>query len=170
MCYTGGMDKKAFYQKLYDAIGDLTPLRYDCGRLCQRACCEVRPDLPGMYLFPGEEALYGSLPGFTVQQAELTGYGPVSLLNCDGHCNREVRPLSCRIFPLAPKVTEEGIHSRVDRRGRAVCPLCREDKGALDEAFVAAVDGVFDALYLEPAIRRFLRALSDRIDQYTLSL
>lgn len=47
---------------------NITPLRFDCGRLCGAACCA--PDEEGdggMLLFPGEEALYEPLPeGFEI--------------------------------------------------------------------------------------------------------
>ena len=35
----------------------LTPLKTDCGRLCQGACCQG-DEQTGMLLFPGEEAFY----------------------------------------------------------------------------------------------------------------
>ena len=72
---------------------DLTPLAFDCGRLCGSHCCQGGADA-GMRLFPGETAD----SGFTVRDTADGG----RLLLCGGHCDRRVRPLACRIFPLFP--------------------------------------------------------------------
>ena len=160
------MESAKFYRELYEQLGGLTPLAFDCGRLCDKACCEVTPALPGMYLFPGEDALYADVAGFSISTRDLPGYGPVQLLNCDGACDRELRPLECRVFPLVPKATADAVKCRVDARGRSVCPLCHQGKGALTREFVAAVQGVFDALWQEPETKRFLIALSNAVDEY----
>lgn len=156
----------AFYRRLYDEIGAETPLWFDCGRLCGHACCAVTPDLPGMYLFPGEEALYEGLSGFVVESSQLPGYGPVKLLNCDGACDRSRRPLACRIFPLAPRATADGLCLRMDRRGFGLCPLCADDMDSLCQPFVAAVDRALQTLWDDPEGQRFLQALSGRLDAF----
>ena len=44
-------------------LESVTPLKRDCGRACGAACCQSDEDgQGGMLLFPGEEALYASLP------------------------------------------------------------------------------------------------------------
>lgn len=59
---------------------------------------------------------------------------------CPGSCNREERPLSCRLFPLLPLIGEDGeIRVVTDLRAKAVCPLARQGKSALDPAFIEAV-------------------------------
>jgi hypothetical protein len=160
------LDSIAFYQKLYQMLDDATPLAFDCGRLCGAACCRVSPELPGMYLFPGEEAILASQRGFTLSDAELPGYGRVRLLSCDGTCNRAYRPLSCRVFPLAPKVSGDAVKARLDPRGRPVCPFCTQPVSALSARFVKSVEAVFAELLAEPGPSRFLRALSVWIDEY----
>jgi hypothetical protein len=158
------MDCKAFYQELYRLLGGAQPLGFDCGRLCGAACCS--PKLPGMYLFPGEEALFTGLPGFVLSQTEMPGYGPVWLLSCTGTCNRELRPLSCRIFPLAPKVSGSAVRARLDPRGRPVCPLCVQPVSALSARFVTTAETAFAMLLAAPETAGFLSALSARIDEY----
>lgn len=160
------MESAKFYREMYEKMGGLTPLMFDCGRLCGKACCEVTPALPGMYLFPGEEDLYRGVPGFSLSTRDLPGYGPVQLLSCDGACDRALRPLECRVFPLVPKVAGDAVKCRVDARGRSVCPLCHQGKGGLSGAFVQAVQGVFDALWRQPETKRFLIALSNAVDEY----
>lgn len=48
------------YQKLYAEagriIGDKTPLKKDCGQICDGACCKGDDDT-GMLLFPFEESV-----------------------------------------------------------------------------------------------------------------
>ena len=160
---------KPFYEKLYAKIGEFSPLKSDCGRLCGGACCAVGTDLPGMYLFPGEETLYMGLSGFALRDARLPGYGAIQLLDCGGACDRSLRPLSCRVFPLAPRVREDTVTARLDPRGRPVCPLCHQGRGALSSAFVAAVQAVFAELLSEPQTADFLQALSREIDAFEQS-
>ena len=88
------------YQKLYaDAnriLSDKTPLKKDCGLICGGECCKGDNET-GMLLFPFEKT--------TLNIIEKDG---VRLAVCDGSCDRNERPLSCRIFPFFPYVTPEG--------------------------------------------------------------
>lgn len=109
-------------------LRDVTPLRRDCGNICGAACCQSDEDgQGGMLLFPGEEALYDPLPpdfSLTRDDSVLPG---MRLLTCSGRCDRALRPLSCRMFPLTPVLLEEDgrerLRVRVDPRAFAVCPL-----------------------------------------------
>lgn len=117
------------------AIGDLTPMLSDCGQLCAAACC--RPDADGqggVYLFPGEAARLADCRwGRVVEDA----FAP--MLICDGLCERDRRPLGCRIFPLTPVRGRNGRWTvRMDARARAMCPLASRGVRALDPAFVRA--------------------------------
>lgn len=53
----GKLDKRA-YTKIYQLLDRATPLKEDCGKLCQKACCHQENQELGMYLLPGEEALF----------------------------------------------------------------------------------------------------------------
>ena len=136
-----------------------TPLKRDCGRLCDRICC--RPDETGkggMLLFPGEEALYDHDPDF-----EVTGCDDIPsgrLITCLKPCDREKRPLSCRLFPLFPEPEGEQIHVRMDARAGAVCPLAGMGLRALSPTFVEAVRQAGKALMGDPEQRAFLERLS----------
>ncbi len=154
------------YRELYRLLDTETPLRFDCGRLCDAACCQLSPDLPGMYLFPGEEALFAGLSGFTVSQGHLPGFGEVPVLSCQGHCDREQRPLSCRVFPLAPLVCGGSVSVRMDPRGRAVCPLCLQEAGSLSSGFRTAVCQVFGQLWQTAEGKRFLTAISEQLEAF----
>ena len=137
-------------------LENITPLNQDCGRYCGGACCQSDEDgQGGMLLFPGEEALYRELPeGFFIEKNDGVVSGAY-LLTCDGVCDRQDRPLSCRLFPLLP--TRKG--AKLDRRGWAVCPLMENGKSGLRPEFVAAVREAGALLYACPEHAAFLDAL-----------
>ena len=139
-----------------ELLSDVTPLKTDCGRVCGGACCQADEDgQGGMLLFPGEERLYDSLPpGWRVERDDGVLKGAL-LLICDGTCDRDKRPLSCRLFPLLP--TAKGC--RMDRRAWAVCPLMESGKQGLNPAFVQAVKAAGQILYACPEHEGFLNAL-----------
>ena len=145
-----------------------TPLKTDCGRVCGCTCCQ--PDETGrggMLLFPGEEQLYQKKPGFTITPDASLG-SPTLLLTCEGRCDRSDRPLSCRIFPLLPKLRDGQVRVVRDRRGFEVCPLLPSGLGAFDPGFVDAVRAAGEALYAVGAHRQFLDRLHAHIAQFTL--
>lgn len=141
-------------------LSGLTPLKADCGRLCGGACCQG-DEATGMLLFPGEEALYAHCAFARVLPAgfSLGGQG-VSLLVCQGRCERENRPLACRLFPLFLCFREDGSTRVVmDRRARALCPLTGYGLSALDSAFLDAARTAYDLLLADPACAAYLRDL-----------
>lgn len=159
---------------LRDLIGNalketqsLTPLRFDCGRLCGAACCQGNEAGRGMLLYPGEAAVQSFPASWRRERVTLPGYGPAPLICCNGSCDRAGRPLACRVFPLGPRLREDGSFGvRMNARGRPVCPLCHRPVSCLDRAFTQAVAGVFGDLAGHPEGRRFLTALSRHIDRF----
>ena len=123
--------------RAYEAIGGLTPMLNDCGALCGAACCHTDDDgQGGVHLFPGEAARLKACDW--VDRTLLGSFAPVMM--CDGHCERDKRPLGCRIFPLTPVRGRDGQWTvRMDIRARAMCPLARSGVKGLDPAFVKAV-------------------------------
>jgi len=147
-----------FIYAAYEAIGDLTPIKTDCGKLCDKACC--KGDEAGMLLFPGEELIFEGVPGFRIHEMEYMNVPGIKLLMCDGECTRNVRPLSCRIFPIAPNIDSAGnITVQPDRRGRRLCPIW--DLKNVDETFVGSVQKAFEILAKDEAMLFFMRLLSD---------
>ncbi len=137
-------------QKAYEIIGNKTPLKSDCGRLCNAICCKG-DDETGMLLFPGEEELC-LCDEFKIIQTDYS----LPLLICDGTCNRDRRPLACRIFPLAI-VNKNGIMRVItDPRCRSICPLYRISlNNRLDPAFTRAVKDAGKVLFQSENIRQF---------------
>ncbi len=151
------MDYNAFYKQIFDTLGDLTPLIVDCGVVCGRACCKG-DDRTGMRLFPHEPTTLPVIP------TEDGG----QLVVCDGHCDRDNRPLSCRIFPFFPTIDEDGtIFVEPDDRARRLCPLITHaDEIMFDERFFDALEEVGRRLAEDDECRRFLEETTDDIDMF----
>ena len=146
--------------KSRDLLKNLTPLKTDCGRLCQGACCQG-DDTTGMLLFPGEEAFYACCSFARIIPAgfELGGM-PTQLFVCNGTCDRDNRPLACRLFPLFLKFKEEGVTKlRMDVRAKEVCPLTDYGIKALDPEFKQAVRSAYDILLQDADCAAYLAAL-----------
>lgn len=141
-----------------EILSQVTPLKRDCGRVCGARCCRsLEGDETGMLLFPGEAEAYAGKPGWKIRK---TAQG--DLLLCSGSCEREERPLSCRLFPLLPLIGDGGeIRVVTDRRARAVCPLAGQGKSAMDPAFVDAVRRAGEVLAAEDEQAVFLDMLEE---------
>lgn len=147
---------KELYKKAGEILGDLTPLESDCGGLCSAACCKGDA-LLGMRLFPHEET--------TLKVIEGEG---VKICVCGGSCNREERPISCKIFPFFPVLHKNGrITAEIDTRALRLCPLAENcDKVRFNKDFVTAVRKVGRLLCSEPECRKFIADTSDEIKSY----
>lgn len=145
-----------------ELLESLTPLKTDCGRLCQGACCQG-DEATGMLLFPGEEALYEDCAFARVVPTGFSlGGTPAQLLVCDGRCDRKNRPLACRLFPLFLKFREDQTPVlRMDARARAVCPLTDYGMKALDPEFKQAARRAYDLLLEDKVCAAYLRALDE---------
>lgn len=111
------------YEAVYRLTDDVTPCRFDCGELCEKACCRdlSRGDKPsGMALLPGEKEylLQKGCDGFEFFNGE-----DGEIVVCHGKCNRENRPFACRIFPYYADVSSGKIVLKKDLRAASVCPL-----------------------------------------------
>ena len=147
--------------RAYAAIGDRTPMKHDCGLQCGAACCQPDEDgQGGVYLFPGEQALLEEREWARVLP---TDFAPILL--CDGACDRDGRPLGCRIFPLTPVRGKSGKWTvRMDARARAMCPLARFGVRGLDPEFAKAVRDALRIIAADPEGDAFLekwRALEE---------
>lgn len=144
------------YKKAKNIMEDKTPLKNDCGFLCNKACCKGDTET-GMLLFPFEETT------LTVSEKDS-----VRLCVCEGSCKRESRPLSCMIFPFFPYLTKEGrIRVIPDIRGYDTCPLVRNfPEAKLDRRFLRRVKKVGRLLREDDECRAFLDGISREIDTY----
>jgi len=150
-------DYRKMYDKIFRTMKDLTPLKADCGQLCQGACCKGDENT-GMRLFPGEES--------ALAVKELSSGDRLAV--CDGTCDRSKRPLACRIFPFFPTIDEKGkIFVEEDDRARNICPMIgHADEIAFDPRFFRAVKKVGKILAKDENCREFLRKTTEEIDMY----
>ncbi len=146
------------YGKIFDIMGDLTPLRGDCGLACGAACCKGDGDT-GMLLFPHEES---ELPVKIGENGER-------LVVCDGTCDRSKRPLACRIFPFFPAVDENGkIFVEADLRAKRLCPLIEHsDEIEFDPKFFKTLKRVGKILAKDDECREFLHRTTEEIDIFS---
>lgn len=113
--------KKSTYKAIYRLLDRVSPLNGDCGALCGSACCtygEIDDEELGIYLLPGEDKLFRGDEEWLRWSCEDaldydfpdSWYGDLFFVRCKTppHCPREMRPLQCRFFPLAPHITEDG--------------------------------------------------------------
>lgn len=162
--------KISLYSKAYRILEQVTPLESDCGLLCNKACCDGGDEDLGMYLFPGEELALSDSSYFRIEPTDiLLGDGSYVLLaNCDGKCDRRIRPLSCRIFPLTPYLTyQQTLTLDLDIRSAGICPLVSGKKTPpLSPDFVRCVRKVIRLLSKDPEILSFIEKLSRILDEY----
>lgn len=164
------INKKHFYEKIYKMLEDVTPLKVDCGELCNGACCAVTDEITGMYLFPGENVMYKPMPSWgEIHEIDFTydDGKSVDLFTCTGTCNRKLRPLSCRIFPLVPYAKRgEDLKIIMDIRGRGMCPLATAMKITdLDSEFVEKVTLAMKLCMKVYDTREFIYSLSESLDE-----
>ena len=119
--------QKEILDRALAMLDRVTPLYYDCGKLCNAACCKGDGEI---WLLPGEEVFYENTPGFTLKRYKNTEKKDTFHVICKENCwlSREIRPFFCKIFPLFPLVTKDEyqrirIKLILDPRARALCPL-----------------------------------------------
>ncbi|MGN1098595.1 MAG: hypothetical protein ACI4SS_06845 [Clostridia bacterium] len=164
---------KKMYEMAYEVLEDVTPIKADCGLLCDKACCKVEEEITGMYLFPEENVMFRDLPPYArLYDTDFEyDYGRYAdLFTCDGHCDRSRRPLACRIFPLLPYWHEgEEMKIIVDPRGKGMCPMARTlEVKDFDPDFVDAVTRSMNIIMKNKQARNFVDALSRQIDDMRL--
>ena len=155
------MKKENVIKTCYSLLRNVTPLDFDCGKICQGKCCKG-DEKTGMLLFPGEETLID--PNISIYKNE----NGESLAVCDGTCDRNMRPLACRIYPLFPVIKnhngEEYVEPEFDVRAVG-CPLLTGGYG-VSNRFLRSVKRVGKYLLLNEETAEFYRGLSDEISEY----
>ena len=145
-----------------EIISGLTPMHFDCGNLCEKACCAPDEDgQGGVHLFPGEE-----IPDCDWCHIENPAGSIAPIVVCDGPCDRENRPLACRIFPLTPVKNGDKWNLRMDARARAMCPIVRSGVKAVDPAFARAVLKAIRLIASDPEGEAFLEKWQAIEEQY----
>ncbi len=150
-------DYSKLYKKAFKILGTLTPLKKDCGYLCGSACCRGDSNT-GMRLFPNET---------TALPVRITENGD-RLAVCNGSCNRDERPLACRIFPLFPTISEnEKIYPEIDYRAYRLCPMVKHCEQILfNKKFIKAIRRVGKLISKDSLCKEFLMSSTQEIDLF----
>lgn len=159
--------RKTTYQAIYRLLDRVSPVNYDCGELCNCACCTgdttESGDEMGIYLLPGEEKLFTKdedwLSFSTDDAANYdfpdSWFGKVYFVSCKNapNCPRNSRPLQCRFFPILPHFTLDGDLVLIlnDVELPYSCPLI-QDSMNLTENFLKANHTVWKHLIKDPLI------------------
>ena len=121
--------RKSTFMAMYRLLDRVSPVDFDCGKLCGCACCvpersEYTDDL-GIYLLPGEEKIFtGNEDWITWNYDYAEDYefpdswsGKVWFLSCNTPpvCDRKKRPLQCRTYPVAPHILQFDSDRKNDR-------------------------------------------------------
>ena len=161
------MNKMALYSKAYQILQAVTPLSKDCGKLCNKACCQGGDPESGMYLYPGEDELQARNSFLKILTVDFPNY-QCALAICDGKCQRTRRPLACRVFPLVPYLSVKNtLIMKMDPRATALCPLARNlSRFELDRLFVIKVREAFRMLIGDAEIKEFVIWQSRLIEEY----
>lgn len=167
------MNSAYVYLQLYRLFDTNTPLKVDCGKLCDGACC--RGDDSGMFLFPGELSVYKLLnpEGFRVEMSDLEYIHnekkhKTPIVFCEGDCDRYVRPLACRIFPLTPILNDEGkLEIITDPRAKRLCPLAKTlYLNEYDADFMEAIRKAFLVLLKNKQVYSFMQEYTKYINEF----
>ena len=176
-----GTTRKRTFRAIYRLLDQVSPVPFDCGRICGAACCHADglPEM-GMFLLPGEDKIHQKTDdwlSWEMLDTDLYDFPPswqgkVCFVNCQGpeHCKRALRPIQCRTFPLKPVFlkadeTPPGLVFR-GKEGLALiysddelpyaCPLITS-QARLDPAFIQATYTVRKHLIRDPLIYDYIK-------------
>ncbi len=152
------MDALSVLKKSYRLLENVTPLKEDCGKICNNCCCRG-DEKTGMILFPREEVLIGN--SFEYKIIDYDFLSDKKLLVCNAECDRNFRPLSCRIFPLFPLTVNGKIYVIRDPRGE-ICPLINDDY-IMNRKFYRRVKSVGKLLLKNDETKRMSEMISSEI-------
>ena len=179
-----GKTRKNTFRAIYRLLDRVSPLPFDCGSICGAACCQVDEagDL-GMYFLPGEEKIHNPRDPWLIWHRHSTEeylfppswQGDAIFVTCRGpaYCQRALRPLQCRTFPLKPIIRpwqnqaaedilyqEEGCELALIYPADPLpycCPLVESGAG-LDETFIRTTYLVWKHLIRDPLIYDYIKS------------
>ena len=160
-------EMKRTIQKIYDRLDEVSPVDFDCGKLCGEVCCvydedDYHNEDLALYLLPGEELMYEDsddfdLYYFTSDEIKYphSWKDDIYLVKCVNppKCDRSIRPIQCRTFPLIPHISKKGkFHLIFDESEFPYkCPIVN-DHIKLNEDFVEVTYEIWMALISNPLV------------------
>jgi len=168
-------------KEIYKRLDKVSPTNYDCGKLCGEICCVYdkynSDEEVGLYLLPGEELIYEDnnedFELYYIPPDETYNYD-LYLVKCVNppHCNRNIRPIQCRTFPLIPHIENDKFHLIIDEEEFPyTCPLVHKEN-KLNKDFIEVTYKVWKILIKNPAVYNLIKVDSKRRienkDDYTI--
>ncbi len=160
-------EMKRTIQKIYQRLDEVTPVNFDCGKLCGEVCCvydadETHTEELVLYLLPGEELMYEDSPDFELYYMDSSEIryphswkDNIYLVKCKNppRCDRSIRPIQCRTFPLVPHISKNGeFHLVLDETEFPYeCPIIR-DHIKLNENFINVTYEIWKMLISNPLV------------------
>ena len=154
------MKKENVIESCYSQLRKITPLDFDCGKICNGKCCKG-DEKTGMIIFPGEEKFVDEkLKIFKNDDGDMVAV-------CSGSCDRNKRPLSCRIYPLFPLLTEKEGKTTIEVifDYRADCPITKGEYN-INRKFKKAVKRVGKYLLLNEETKEYYKEVSQLQTDY----
>ena len=158
-----------FYIPIYNSLENVTPLKKDCGILCDGICCKDGEEKTGMLLFPFEEKMLQN-EDYEIEDSNCE-YGEsqkAKILFCKGECNRKFRPLACRIFPLVPYKKEgKPLKLIMNPLAKGMCPLARSlEVEQLEPSFIKNVYKAMNRILKLKDGEDYIKMLTEISDDY----
>lgn len=158
-------EMKESMKRIYERLDEVSPLDFDCGKLCGEVCCDDSQEEEGelvLYLLPGEELMYEDSDEFELYAMNASEViyphswkGQIFLVKClnPPRCDRSLRPIQCRTFPLVPHLTKDGeFHLVLDASEFPyTCPIIR-DHIKFNEDFLRVTYEVWMKLITNPLV------------------
>ena len=122
-----------------------------------------------MHLYPGEEIIFKGKQEFLNIRKEVFNTMEISFAVCNSKCDRNFRPLSCRIYPLIPYLDHNNVISIIeDPRAKYTCPLLfNMDEIKMDKLFIRKVKKIFQLLAQDMEINAYINTLSNVLNEYS---
>ena len=158
--------KREIFKEIYDVLNHVELLDHDCGVHCGAACCvkggQYSEEDMGIYLLPREEELLMDQDWLDIKVSDASEHdlpeswkGKVFFARCKTPpiCPRDMRPIQCRTFPLAPHIDSDGELTLVynDLELPYECPLIEEET-PLEDDFVDTLLDSWARLVEDPLI------------------
>ena len=159
-------EMKKSIQKIYDMLEEVSPLDYDCGKLCGEICCvydeSEEHEAVGLFLLPGEELMYEDSDSFNLYAVDSkeVDFPPswkedVFMVECINppKCDRSIRPIQCRTFPLIAHISKDRkLHLILDENEIPYeCPIMK-DNIQLNDDFIKVTYKVWEILIQNPLV------------------
>ena len=160
-------EMKETIRRIYERLDEVTPVDFDCGKLCGEVCCvydgeDYRNEDLVLYLLPGEELMYEDSEEFELYYIDSdeiryphSWKDRVYLVRCVNppKCDRSIRPIQCRTFPLIPHLDKKGeFHLIFDETEFPYkCPIV-SDHIRLNEDFIKVTFEIWSRLMADPLV------------------